>query len=519
MAAETIDFAVSSSAGGTVTKTFSLPLFNLAGTVAPTAAADDAAGYAKGSMWVDTVAKKVYFCTDNTTGAAVWLNVAASGSGAPSGAGYIVDAADVTLTAERVVTNTTTVTWDLTTAGQAKANVPGGVFDAAGAATSAYTAAAGDLAAHVAASDPHPGYLTAAEGNAAYQPLDADLTAFAALASAADQLPYATGAGAWALTTLSAFGRTLIDDANAAAARTTLGLGTAAVLDVPASGDAAAGQVVKGNDSRLATIGHGAEVHTQTTGTGTIAIPAWAVGFDAVVIGGGGGAGSGRVGAAASIRPGGQGGGPGARTHGTFAVADLGGASVLYYDVGTGGAGGTANAGPSTDGVGGGLGNSSSLRITNAAGTLLLLAGGGGSGTGGSSGLATGQAAVGGSGHFAGGLGGVASTALANVTSGSGGLGGSAWGGGAGGSITSANALIANSTSGPVFNATALTSTPLGGLGGSGTVAATAAAVAAGGNGSGYGAGGGGSGGATNTFGTGKGGDGAAGVVWVRFYA
>ena len=36
------------------------------------------------------------------------------------------------------------------------------------------------VSAHEAAGDPHPGYLTAAEGNAAYQPLDSDLTAVAA---------------------------------------------------------------------------------------------------------------------------------------------------------------------------------------------------------------------------------------------------------------------------------------------------------------------------------------------------
>jgi hypothetical protein len=56
------------------------------------------------------------------------------------------------------------------------------------------------------------------------QPLDTDLTAIAALVSAADKLPYATGAGTWALADFSAFGRSLVDDADATAARATLGL-------------------------------------------------------------------------------------------------------------------------------------------------------------------------------------------------------------------------------------------------------------------------------------------------------
>jgi len=49
------------------------------------------------------------------------LTIAGSGGIAPADAQYITAAADATLTAERVLTNTATVTWDFATAGQAKA--------------------------------------------------------------------------------------------------------------------------------------------------------------------------------------------------------------------------------------------------------------------------------------------------------------------------------------------------------------------------------------------------------------
>ena len=60
------------------------------------------------------------------------------------------------------------------------------------------------------------------------QAYDATLAALAGVTVAADKVIYATGADQFSTADLSSFGRSLIDDADASAARSTLGLGTIA---------------------------------------------------------------------------------------------------------------------------------------------------------------------------------------------------------------------------------------------------------------------------------------------------
>lgn len=108
------------------------------------------------------------------------------GGGAPTNAEYITGSADPTLTNERVITNSATVTWDFSTPGQIKANA---------SATGGVPEAPTDGQNYVRRN------ANWSNADATFQPLDGDLTSLAA-ASSTNVIYYRSAANTWATVTI-----------------------------------------------------------------------------------------------------------------------------------------------------------------------------------------------------------------------------------------------------------------------------------------------------------------------------
>jgi hypothetical protein len=107
------------------------------------------------------------------------------------------------------------------------------------------------------------------------QAYDAELAAIAGLTSAADRVPYFTGSGTAALATFSSFGRSLVDDADAATARTTLGITSGTYTPTLTN--------VSNVDASTAYTCHYTQIGNIVTVSGRIDVDATGVGFDAVI--------------------------------------------------------------------------------------------------------------------------------------------------------------------------------------------------------------------------------------------
>lgn len=149
-------------------------------------------------------------------------------------------------------------------AGTITANLTGVATQAAALTTTLGIANGGSGATTAAAARTNLGVAIGSD----VQAYDAELAAIAGVTSAANALPYFTGAGTATTTTLSAYGRSLIDDADAATARSTLGLVLGTDVQ-PFDGDLSAiGGLVGTSGVYVKTAANTAALRTITAGAG-----------------------------------------------------------------------------------------------------------------------------------------------------------------------------------------------------------------------------------------------------------
>lgn len=342
------------------------------------------------------------------------------GAPAPAGARYLVATADATLTAEEVVSanglalveaadyaamrvlltlvvGTNVQAWDADLDTLAAAGLP---IPIAQGGTAAITAAAARTALGLAIGSDVQAY-------------DAELAALAGLLSAADKLPYFTGLGTAALADLTVFARTILDDVDAAAVRTTIGAGTGdgtvtavtgtapvtssggaapaigvsdmtgdagaggtrGTVPAPAAGDAAAGKYLKADATWAApagTGGAGRYLGTSVLTSGTSFTTGASTNKIRVRLIAGGGGGGGCPAQNQSAAGGGAGGGYAEKS---FAVSPSTAYSCAIGALGAGGAAGANN---------GTAGGNTTFTAPGIIGTVTAYGGGGGIAGGGS---------------------------------------------------------------------------------------------------------------------------------------
>ena len=293
MAADTMQFTLKNDAGSTLFS-FNLPLFKLDATTAPVVGDDDADGYVAGSLWADLTNDKAYICTDNGTGAAVWQEIGAGGGGTAASTTEVLTGTDaakfgtpdsiaalwekgtdvisagtISLGEGRVfhITGTTTITdIDFATAKDGREAVL--IFDDVLILTHDFTTlklptganittAAGDRAGitqdsgdnivcewytrangtSLAISDGDNGDITVSLGGTVWT-IDNNVVTFAKMQAISADVLLGNDASGTAVEEIActAAGRALIDDADALAQRSTLGLGTLATQDGTFSG-------------------------------------------------------------------------------------------------------------------------------------------------------------------------------------------------------------------------------------------------------------------------------------------